>query len=174
MDVEHMIENDKSNDLLIQRKIHISSGKEEITIDSCYHCHIELLRILKRKRVPLCLFDEIMNWANQSVKYKGYQFENPPFTRNSIINTLFTRYDLHGLKPQKRTIQLPSSNREVEVVIHDVRQAIYSILCDPFLNQDHKYYFKDFETPILPINRNNSINMIFSMERHFRMPNRHT
>ena len=61
MDVEHMIENDKSNVLLIQRKNHISSGKEEITIDSCYHCHIELLRILKRKGVPLCLFDEIMN-----------------------------------------------------------------------------------------------------------------
>jgi hypothetical protein len=143
--------------LLNQRIAHITSGVEGISMHPRYDCHIELLRILKRKGVPLCLFDEIMNWANKSVRYKSYNFAEDPFTRKTVIESLFSRYDLHGIKPQKKLIYLPSTEQEVEVVIHDVKQSIYSILSDPLLNQENKYYFKNFDSPKIPLDRDNSI-----------------
>jgi len=144
------------NKLIDQRKRHLETGKESVEIDARYGTHIELLRLLKRRGVPLCLYDEIMNWAHKSSKYKNFDFTKKPNLRKTVIESLFTRYDLNGLKPQRKTLKLPSTDKEVEVIIHDIHQCIYSILCDPDLNQDEKYYFKDYDSPLIPMERDNN------------------
>ena len=54
------------------------------------------------------------------------------------------------------------------VIIHDVKQSIYSILTDPVLNQDKNYYFKDFLKPKLPLDRDNSTILDFFNGTSFR------
>ena len=152
----------------MQRIAHVQSGIENNLTNNHYDCCIELLRILKRKGVPLCVFDKIMQWANKSVKYKKYDFGHDTYTRKSLIQNLFTRYNLHGMKPQKVTLKLPSNDMEVQIVIHNVKQCLYSILCDPFLNQDKKYYFKQFNTPKVPLNCDNRTIKDFYNARSFK------
>jgi hypothetical protein len=150
---------DNSNcDFFIKQQTnHIQSGIKQVQMNDKYHCHIELLKILKHKGVPLYIFEEIMNWANKSVKYKAYNFAQSFYTRKTVISTLFHQYNLNGIKPTKISLNLPSNNQRVDVVIHDIKQCIYSLLCDPFLNHDNKYYFKNFPTPRIPKLRDNSI-----------------
>jgi len=149
--------NTNSACLIEQWTNHIRLGIEQVEMNGRFDCHIELLQILKWKGIPLCVFEEIMNWANKSVRYKSYNFAQPFYSRKTVIKTLFYWYDLNGLKPTKIALTLPSNNQIVDVVVHDVKQCIYSLLCDPFLNQEDKYYFKDFPTPKIPKNRDNSI-----------------
>src|SRR5688572_1114824 len=74
--IEYIFVKDYSqSDFLINQQImHLCSGVEQGGVDRRFDSHIELLWILERKGVPLCAFNEIMNWANNSAKSKSYDF----------------------------------------------------------------------------------------------------
>jgi len=59
------------------------------------------------------------------------------------MNFLFERTNFGGMIPKTIIINLPISKQKVSVTVHDIRQAIYSILTDDSLMKDENLIFQE-------------------------------
>jgi len=132
-----------------QRELFLKKNIEGMPNSPNFLAHLDLLTMLDRKGVPLGLYDEIVSWVGRCSSQHQYKFDESPIKREKLLDELFTRFDMHGLKPKEKTILLPGTRATVKLVLHDVHQAVYSLLNDSNLMQDDNLLFEG-ETPYSP------------------------
>jgi hypothetical protein len=96
-------------------------------------------------------FDEIQKRAHKSAKLVKYDFADkklPPLA--SYTKSVFQRFDLHGTKPMLAPLTLPVEEREINVVVHDARQQVYSQLTNPTLMAGPNLNFTNDDPFALP------------------------
>ncbi len=105
---------------------------------------IQLLHILRRKGASLDTYDEVMKWHLKATK------DNDPshfISRAKMFKTLRKRYNLEDYQ-RMTTITLPSSKAKVNLMWHDARENVVSLLTDPRFNDDDFLHFDD--DPLAP------------------------
>ena len=145
-----------SMDLYNQRDAFLSQNIEGMAEGGRFLAHLDLLVLLDQARAPMKLYDEVIAWVNRCQREYKYNHEETPFLRSSLISQLYTRFDMHGLQPIQKRILLPATQMEIDLVIHDARQALYSLLTDKVLMQDDNLLF-DGDTPFGPPPEDTSI-----------------
>ena len=108
---------------------------------------IDLLQTLKRLRVPLILYDEIMRWASRSC-LQGYAFRDVPImSRKGVIDKLKLCVDVNSLQSLVKQLYLSYSKCFVEVVYFSAHSIFGLFLSCTELNQDQNYIFNDDNDP---------------------------
>ena len=122
---------------------------------------IELLDTLKRKKATLDTYPAIWKWhVEHYPKIPGV--EQPKFIpREKLIQKLAMRYNMptktvlhHGKEKQvpdlvkKKVIVLPSSGAKVDIIYHDARDQVVSLLTDPRFEDEDFLHFDD--NPLAP------------------------
>ena len=103
--------------------------------------HIELLHILKSLNAPLKAFSHILNWAAKA-NNSGHIFkEDCQPSREKVVQNLYCRYNMKGLKPKEKLLYLPYSQRVVSMIYFDAREVFASLLACPVLNRDENFMF---------------------------------
>jgi hypothetical protein len=136
--------------LLHQYESFIRKGYGNMAFPPTHRSEVELLSILKRAKAPLYVYNEIMQWAHFSRTSYESSFREPPHCREKVLKGLYSRYDLHGIKPKEVLLVLPESGTKAKVVVHDMKQAIYSMLSDPQLMADENLLFHGDDPTVPP------------------------
>ena len=105
---------------------------------------VQLLDICKQTGAPLYAYDLIMDWAAKASN-SGHTFSSNFAGRTTVINDLYTRYDMHGTKPFTVSVKL-STGRVVNVAVCNFLQQILSLLNDKNLMQDDNLVLGDNPT----------------------------
>jgi hypothetical protein len=102
-----------------------------------YRSGVELIKILRKAKAPLYVYDQVQSWATKSSIQYGVNFNGKRkyARRKNLLTYINRRFNMHGLKPIVKPIRLPKHGSIFNLVKHDVRQAIYSLLKDKDLNK---------------------------------------
>jgi hypothetical protein len=124
-----------NNYLINQREAFLVKNNGGAFYMTCQHkVQTSLRAILHKFNAPMYAFDEIQKWAHESAKLVKYDFADkklPPLA--SYTKSVFQRFDLHGTKPMLAPLTLPVKEREINFVVHDACQQVYSQLTNPTL-----------------------------------------
>ena len=102
-------------------------------------CCAHLMHILKD--APATTYDLVMEWTLHHRGVIAASDRKPLLSRAVTLNTLLERLDTKGYMPYEEEIFLPNAKTKVKLVLHDIKQAIYSLLTDPRLMQDENLLF---------------------------------
>ncbi len=127
--------------------------------------HIQLLDVLKEIKAPLTAFSLILNWAASSNDC-GYHFKAG--CRENLMQNLFTRYNMKGLKPKGKHLYLPYSKRLVSMVYFDASQVFASLLLCPTLYTDKNFMFHGARDPFAEPSRSAcpQVALVFCNRQH--------
>lgn len=107
---------------------------------------IELMLVLRQTKASLSTYDEVMTWH---LRCRGKLLPHEPpscsklfISKERLFKQLRQRYNYDKDSIQIRPITLSHSKAKVNMVLHDVRKAIQSLLIDPRIN-DEDYLFFD-------------------------------
>ena len=99
---------------------------------------VELMALLTEKRVPLNVYDEVFQWHLSNLKASKF------INRNALVKTLRKRYNMEKTQPTKLTkLRLPYSGSRINLVIHDAKYQIQSLLTDPRLRDQDYLFFQN-------------------------------
>ena len=97
---------------------------------------IELLKILNTAKAPLYLYDHIMGWAKTAVNKYDVDFGSEPnLQREKLIQELKSKYKLDKIEPKIQTLTLCGSGNTTEIITHNFKDSIFSLLEDKHLMQ---------------------------------------
>ena len=105
---------------------------------------IKLLGILSEARAPLHLYNKIYHWHLANTK--ALEFIN----HESLVEYLTKRYNLVDSRPQlTETIHLPHSHARVNLVCHQFKDQVMSLLTDGRITDDDYLFYNNnpFEPP---------------------------
>jgi hypothetical protein len=103
---------------------------------------IRLLQIMHQNRIPLCLFDKLVCAVRDAEKVDGFSFSTdkmPP--RDQVINKIAEKMGIDGLQPRSKTIVLEGTDTVVQLITHDFKESVYSLLSDPELMKEENLLF---------------------------------
>ena len=123
-------------DLLNQLEDYFISGFADSINEPEYLSSILLLKILRKAKCPIYLFDMIVDWAKKSHSTYKIDFCSTTINRKSSIDMILKRYDMKQMAPQVKSLFLPGLNQNVKVIIHDFKQCLYSLLMDKELMKE--------------------------------------
>jgi len=104
---------------------------------------VDLLNLLVKKRAPLHLFDDIFKWHTKNLSAKR------AIPRKEMMERLNERYNTEGQKPYLlKNMTLPFSQAIVNVVCHDAKQSVVSLLTDPNIKPEDYLFHND--DPLAP------------------------
>ena len=87
--------------------------------------------MLKQAKTPLYLFDSIMKWARDSATYNSVDFSLQRIqSREIILENLKSQFDLHLIEPNVTSHLLRGSGCIVDIVTHNFKHSLYSLLID--------------------------------------------
>ena len=95
---------------------------------------VQLLELLKKARAPLYLFGEIRQLFHDTSLRHPELLLQQPIPRDTVIQSLYERYALSGLRPTTTAVKLPSGSH-ANIVRHDFSLSLFSLLTDPRLMQ---------------------------------------
>jgi len=107
---------------------------------------IKLMRTLRKKKAPLDAYEAVMLWHFQSTGAidddEGLGQAADFIGRKTILSKLFKRYnkDINNIVP-KKTIVVPKTQTKVDLIWHDAKQQVVSLLTDPRVNDDDYLFF---------------------------------
>ena len=145
---------------LAKFKAHVANVRDNmVPFDKDEIAVIELMDILRRKKATLDTYPSIWEWHTAKMP-PGHK---PPFiSRKKIINKLTKRYNFptktvvkHGKERKeielvkKKPIILPSSGAKVDIIYHDARDQVVSLLTDPRFGDEDFLHFND--NPLAPL-----------------------
>jgi len=106
-----------------------------LTAEDC--AGIELLEVLAKARAPLNLYDHIYKWHVNNLDAVKV------ITQKSILVNMKRRYHLNNSSPElTKSVILPHSRACVDLVVHDFKWQVQSLLTDPRICQSD-YLFHD-------------------------------
>lgn len=85
----------------------VFDGYSQMAFPSNHKTEVELLTILKDAKAPLYVYNQIMEWAHNATLSNEHIFKESPTSRKKVIDGLYTRYDMHGIKPRSIEVTLP-------------------------------------------------------------------
>ena len=98
---------------------------------------IELVKILNTAKAPLYLYDHIMVWAKTAVNKYDVDFGiEPILSREKLIQELKSKYMLDKIEPEIQTVTLCGSGNTTEIVRHNFKDSLFSLLQDKHLMQN--------------------------------------
>ena len=101
---------------------------------------VELLVILKKMKAPLEAFETILNWAAKASAV-DYRFAKPVPQRKKLLESLFQKLGMNDLLPKEKEMKFPYCGQKVNMVFHDARAVIASLLTCPRLAKDENMLF---------------------------------
>jgi hypothetical protein len=122
---------------------------------------VELLVILKKMKAPLEAFEIILNWAVKAAA-ADYRFAKPVPQRKKLPDSLFQKLGMNDLQPKEKEMKFPYCGQKVDMVFHDAKAAIASLLTCPFLAKvDNMLFHQDnpFAKPPARIKELSDINI---------------
>ena len=85
--------------------------------------------MLTKANAPLYLYDQIITWSKNAAMQHNINFSNNQIpNRKQVIINLKNQYDLHGLDPYEKEVQLRGSQCKVKLILHNFKQYLYSLL----------------------------------------------
>ncbi len=143
-------DNDDDDDGVIQHLLNLHKDHEVkgygcVPITPDFEAKLDLLNILSKPGVPKGLFDKVWNWAKLA-SHRKVSFDDGT-TRDSLIKSLYQRYDMSRSIPKTDTLKLPSCGRLVKVVVHDFIEQLYSLLSDKDLMRPENLIFGHEDSP---------------------------
>jgi hypothetical protein len=121
-----------STTLIDMKRNHAEANHNPMNIDeSKVFVGIKLLDILKKAKVPLYLYDNIIDWTKNAVNEHNIDFGlNEMISRHKTIQHLKLKFDVQHLEPTTQSITLPGSGCKIELVTHSFQSSLYSLLND--------------------------------------------
>jgi hypothetical protein len=106
---------------------------------------IKLMHLLRRKGASLDTYDAVMKWHLET---SGNRNPQAFISRHTIMKMLGERYNIPRTYLKERTIVLPSSGAKVNLIYHDARDIVVSLLTDPRFSDDDFLHFNN--DPLAP------------------------
>ena len=115
---------------------------------------IKLLDVLRKKKAPMNAYASIFDWHLreegvlsdlQTLKDAG---RDHFIGRNTLINRLAGRYNMHHKKPVEKVVRLPVSKEVVRIPVFDAEDCVVNLLTNPKLEDDDFDFFN--EDPLAP------------------------
>ena len=109
---------------------------------------IKLLSILRRAKAPMCLYETILDWHLREIgrleDHETLKHAREYCSREVLMKKLKKRYNMNQKFAQSIPIVLPHSRAKVNIVSHDARACVESLLTDPrFKPQDFLFFDDD-------------------------------
>ena len=95
---------------------------------------LELLDLCREIGAPLNAYDKIMKWAGKA-NATGHKFTLSPRCRSTVVDGLFDRLNLHGIKPKTTNVQL-EGGQSATVTHFDFKEMVMSLLNSRELMQE--------------------------------------
>jgi hypothetical protein len=111
-------------------------------MDRRWHYRRHHYRLLKKMKAPLEAFETILNWVAKAAA-ADYQFAKPVPQRKKLLESLFHKLGMNYLKPKEKEMKFPYCGQKVDMVFHDAKAAIASLLTCPCLAQDENMLFHE-------------------------------
>ena len=138
---ENIVSSYSSSQLYLMRKMdeyYQETNKGSHLIRKTSLCQVHLMQILREMDCPVKAYDGIMKWVQKWSSESGSSsiFDNPDlFTRrNTVIQSLSTRYQLTGLYPREEKLYLYSpserKNHSLTISVFDFKDQLLSLLRD--------------------------------------------
>ena len=134
--------------LLNKLNLYTESGYDVSSFSSVQASEIKLLKILKP--YPLKVYDQVIKWAHKSA-CSQVDFRVPPRKRQALLSDLEVRFNMKGSQPKPMSLFLPGCNQKVDLVVHDMKDLLYSLLTDPVVMRDENLLFHNdnpFDPPV--------------------------
>lgn len=150
-------------DFISACEAHYKEGFNIISTEEGLHnSQINLLDILKKSNAPLYLYDEIMKWACVSVVEHNVQFDMITLqSRANVVAKLKNQFQLNSIEPNIIPVLLNGSKQTVNLVVHDFKYLLYSLLNDNLLMVQENLLF-NINNPYNLVPNKNVINDIDS------------
>ena len=138
---ENILPSYSSSQLYLMRKMdeyYQETNRGSHLIQKTSLCQVHLMQILREMDCPVKAYDGIMKWVQKWSSESGSSsiFDNPDlFTRrNTVIQSLSTRYQLKGLYPREEKLYLYSpserKNHSLTISVFDFKDQLLSLLRD--------------------------------------------
>lgn len=141
------------------------AGHNFVPLPPEYVAGIQLLDILDSHIGSLGdLYDNIYKWHISNLDAATR------VTRKSLMKRMTKRYNLKGLEPKQKRIELPSTKARVQLTMHDARAQLVSLLVDPRI-KDTDYLFHEnnpFNPPPSEFEHVNDINSGLSYRETYK------
>ena len=113
--------------------------KNHCSLTSEDHAGIELLELLAKARAPLNLYDNIYKWHTNNLDAVKV------VPHKALLLNMKKRYHLNESAPRLlKSITLPHSRACVDLVVHDFKWQVQSLLTDPRIRQcDYLFHDND-------------------------------
>ena len=106
---------------------------------------LRLMHLLRRKGATLDTYDETMRWH---LAESGNNNPDAFISRQRLLKMLGKRYNVGANYLQERTVVLPSTGAKVNLIYHDARENVVSLLTDPRFGDDDFLHFDN--DPLAP------------------------
>jgi hypothetical protein len=130
--------NDCDYSLHDKRLDYIKSGIRDTKINRSEQAMAELLYILRDS--PTHIVDDVRSWAQKNHQAISNQRIGLP-SRKALLKKALRRYDLTGLLPLNKVVDLIHSDVKANIAIHTLKEAVYSLLMDLRLQDDECFLF---------------------------------
>jgi hypothetical protein len=121
-----------------KRVDHLNSGILNTKINRSEQAMAELMHILRD--CPTHIVDDVRSWAFKNSHAISNQKIGLP-SRKQLLRKALRRYDLTGLLPLNKLVELVHSGVEAQIAIHTLKEAVYSLLTDLRLQDDECFLF---------------------------------
>ena len=114
------------------------SYKDRIPMDKDTTAALELLALLSKKRVPLNVYDVVFQWHLSNLGATKF------VDQKALVKKLKERYNMEKNQPKKlKNLLLPHSKSRIDLVVHDAKYQIMSLLTDPRIRDEDYLFFND-------------------------------
>ena len=106
---------------------------------------VKLMHLLRKKGATLDTYDDVMKWH---LEESGNDNPQAFISRHILLKKLAKRYNVSSDYLKERTIVLPSTGSKANIIYHDARENVVSLLTDPrFCDDDYLHFDHDPMAP---------------------------
>lgn len=149
-DNDYVIDTNESNDeldnddldpnfdnSLIQMKVDFikSFGNSNFTNQSMFNAQLDLIHLLDSTQTPIYLYDKIIDWIKKHIIYNtiftsSLGNKNVFSSREQTLHHIKLSTNMTLIEPRHCSIELPGSKMLINIVLHDFKSCLYTILMD--------------------------------------------
>ena len=105
---------------------------------------IHLLKILRKAKGSLALFDDIMDWAVDASTQGVLKAHDRTKSRSTHLSYILQGTQTMDLLPIQKEVYLPNAKLSISITTHNIEDCIISLLSDPeIFNDDNLLFFNE-------------------------------
>ena len=135
--------------LLKMKKDYLESPYNQVLNNqNVFDAQLDLIHILDSTNTPLYLFDQLVNWINKYVVYNdifmhSLSSKSILSSREQTMTIIKNRTNMKLIEPFTKNIYLPGSKLSIDIVLHDFKSSLYTLLMDESLMKDENLLIND-------------------------------